>query len=226
MTDIGRVAARLEKEMRAAGSKERAEQAKRYLKSDLRFLGTSMPAIRKVIKGFSQDEADLTRDELIALVEELWSKPIFERRIGAVVLLEGRTELLKLKDLEVIERLIRESKTWALVDGLAVNVLGRFYLRDPRVGRTLRKWATDADFWVRRSSLIAYIRPLKEGRPSDEFARNADLMLEEKEFFIRKAIGWTLREMSKSRPAEVRAWIEPRAERASGVTLREARKYL
>ncbi|MEA2447730.1 MAG: hypothetical protein QOK47_1367, partial [Actinomycetota bacterium] len=58
------------------------------------------------------------------------------------------------------------------------------------------------------------------------FARNADLMLEEKEFFIRKAIGWVLREMSKRRPEEVRDWIEPRADRASGVTLREARKYL
>lgn len=224
--DPPKEAARLERELRAGGAPERAVQEKKYLKSDLRFFGTPMPYIRKTLKDFAKHHPELTRAELTALVEEMWSKPIFELRIGSVVLLETHTERLRSGDLALIERLIRESKTWALVDGLAVNVVGRYLLRDPRVERTLRRWATDEDFWVRRSSLIAYIRPLKEGRPFDGFGRNADLMLEEKEFFIRKAIGWALREMSKSRPDEVRAWIEPRADRASGVTLREARKYL
>ena len=57
-------------------------------------------------------------------------------------------------------------------------------------------------------------------------ARYADAMLDEREFFIRKAIGWVLRETSKRRPREVYDWLLPRARRASGVTMREATKYL
>jgi 3-methyladenine DNA glycosylase AlkD len=64
------------------------------------------------------------------------------------------------------------------------------------------------------------------GFPFEPFAARADAMLEETEFFIRKAIGWVLREMSKKRPEEVYEWIAPRTHRASGVTMREAVKYL
>jgi 3-methyladenine DNA glycosylase AlkD len=62
--------------------------------------------------------------------------------------------------------------------------------------------------------------------PLDRFGRYADAMLDEREFFIRKAIGWVLRETGKIRPDEVFAWLLPRAARASGVTIREAVKYL
>jgi 3-methyladenine DNA glycosylase AlkD len=84
----------------------------------------------------------------------------------------------------------------------------------------------DANFWVRRSALLTQLLPLKQGARFDTFAGYADAMLEEKEFFIRKAIGWVLRETSKRRTDEVYRWLLPRASRASGVPLREAIKYL
>jgi len=75
-------------------------------------------------------------------------------------------------------------------------------------------------------ALLETILPLKQGADFETFAGYADAMLEEKEFFIRKAIGWVLRDTGKRRPLEVYAWVLPRASRASGVTLREAVKYL
>ena len=85
----------------------------------------------------------------------------------------------------------------------------------------------DGDFWVRRSAMLALLIPLRQGEGDfDRFGRYADGMLEEKEFFIRKAIGWVLREVSKKRPELVFDWIAPRTHRASGVTMREAVKYL
>ena len=85
----------------------------------------------------------------------------------------------------------------------------------------------DDDFWVRRSAMLALLIPLRQGEGDfDRFARYANGMLEEKEFFIRKAIGWVLREVSKKRPEVVYDWIAPRTHRASGVTMREAVKYL
>lgn len=78
-----------------------------------------------------------------------------------------------------------------------------------------------------RPALLALLRPLRAGGGDfDRFAGYADRMLEEREFFIRKAIGWVLREVSKKRPQLVYDWLAPRISRASGVTLREAVKYL
>ena len=91
----------------------------------------------------------------------------------------------------------------------------------------LDRWATDADFWIRRSALLALLGPLRRGEGDfDRFSRYADAMLDEKEFFIRKAIGWVLRETAKTRPELVFDWLLPRAKRASGVTVREAVKPL
>jgi 3-methyladenine DNA glycosylase AlkD len=94
------------------------------------------------------------------------------------------------------------------------------------VRRTLDRWARDDDFWVRRASLLAELAPLKHGAPFEPFARRADALLEEREFFIRKAIGWVLRDTAKRRADEVFAWLAPRTDRVSGVTIREAVKYL
>ncbi len=80
---------------------------------------------------------------------------------------------------------------------------------------------------MRRSALLALLLPLRRGEGDFErFSRYADAMLDEREFFIRKAIGWVLREASKKQPDRVYAWLEPRAGRASGITVREAVKYL
>jgi 3-methyladenine DNA glycosylase AlkD len=216
----------LERDLRALGTPERAEGEKRYLKSDLDFLGVSVWGIRKVMKAFAEQHRDLPRDDVAALIEALWAKPVFERRMIAAMLLEEYVAVLEPSDLELIERLIRESKTWALVDVLSGDVVGEIILRNPEVAARLDAWAKDDDFWVRRSALLAQLLPLKHGASFRRFASYADAMLDEKEFFIRKAIGWVLRETAKRRPDEVYEWLAPRAHRSSGVTIREAVKYL
>jgi 3-methyladenine DNA glycosylase AlkD len=209
-----------------AGTPERASAEKRYLKSELAFLGTRMPDIRRVIRE-ATGRRGLAHDEAIELATVLWRAPVHERRMAAVMVLERSAAVLSADDLALIERLVRESGTWALVDGLATGVVGRIVEAD--AGPTapiLDRWATDGDFWVRRASLIAELRALRAGAPLDRFVARADPMLGEREFFIRKAIGWVLREAGRRRPSEVAAWLAPRTHRASGVTMREAVKYL
>jgi 3-methyladenine DNA glycosylase AlkD len=224
MPDAGSQAQRIELELRGKGSPERAEGEKQYLKSDLEFLGVTLADIRRVA-GEASGDPELDADGALRLAEELWRKPVFERRMAAAIILELHAGELRADALPVIERLIRESRTWALVDVLAGDVVGKMATR-LRIGRTLDRWARDDDFWVRRSSLLAELVPLKNGAPFEPFARRADALLDETEFFIRKAIGWGLRETSKKRPDEVYRWIAPRTHRASGVTMREAIKYL
>jgi 3-methyladenine DNA glycosylase AlkD len=212
----------IETELERAGDPERVEGEKRYLKSDMDFLGATLADIRRIAR---QAAKGLDRPGAVGLVEELWSAPTFERRMAAALILELHADELRSEDLKLIERLIRESRTWALVDALSGDVVGEMGLH-LRIRRTLDRWARDDDFWVRRSSLLAELTPLKHGASFEPFARRADVMLDESEFFIRKAIGWVLRETSKTRPDEVYRWIAPRTHRASGVTMREAVKYL
>jgi 3-methyladenine DNA glycosylase AlkD len=214
----------IEVRLRTLGTPERADGEKRYLKSSLDFLGVRVPDVRREVRAVARTIT--SHDELVSLVEDLWRKPVHERRLAAALLLGTRAELLGPRDLPLIERLVRESKTWALVDVLAGNVLGQILLAHPEAAGAIDSWAADPDFWIRRSALLSQGKPLKAGAPFDRFARYADPMLDEKEFFIRKAIGWVLRDTSKTRPDEVFEWLLPRASRASGVTMREAVKYL
>jgi 3-methyladenine DNA glycosylase AlkD len=216
----------LERRLREIGTPERAAGAQRYLKSDLEFLGATVPEIRRELRATTKAFGEITHPELVTLAEVLWSRPIHERRLAAVLLLARHAKLVGPDDLDLLLRLVRESRTWAYVDGLAGDAVGTLVLRHPNAAAALDAWARDDDFWVRRSALLAQLRPLRAGAELDRFGRYADAMLDEREFFIRKAIGWVLRETGKIRPDEVFAWLLPRAARASGVTIREAVKYL
>ena len=222
-----RLAIRIEGALRDGGDAGRAEHEKRYLRSELEHLGASVPAIRRIVKAELAAHGPLSHDELIDLVSALWARRVHECRMAAVELLELRHDLLRASDIELIERLLRESRTWALIDGLAASVVGDLVERYPELSETLDRWATDEDFWIRRSALLALLVPLREGQGDFErFGRYADAMLDEREFFIRKAIGWVLRDTAKKRPELVFEWLAPRAARASGVTIREAQKHL
>jgi 3-methyladenine DNA glycosylase AlkD len=113
------------------------------------------------------------------------------------------------------------------VDYLAVDVLGALVESDPAaLTPVMDRWSTDGDFWVRRASLLAELRPIRRGADANRFLERAESMLDEREFFVRKAIGWILRETGMRRPDVVVAWLAPRTHRASGITMREAIKYL
>jgi 3-methyladenine DNA glycosylase AlkD len=220
------IAADIERELRAAGQPARAVQEKRYLKSDRVHLGVGAPNTRRISKAsFRQDIGD--RAILLATIEMLWASDIFEMKAVAVEMLMLGDDLLLAADIRLVERFILDGKTWAIVDALAVAVAGGLVERFDSARDRLDAWSRHKDFWLRRASMLALLRPLRKGEGDwARFVGYADAMLEEREFFIRKAIGWVLREVSKKRPRLVADWIEPRAARASGVTLREARKYL
>jgi 3-methyladenine DNA glycosylase AlkD len=227
-SDAAALADALEAELRALGDPARAPQEQRYLKSSLVHLGTGMPAIRRTAVAFAKANPELDRAALLAVCEALWARGVHECRALAVELLDVRGALLVEADLSgVLERFLRESRTWALVDGLAASVAGPLVERFPSLAGTLDRWAADEDFWIRRSALLAELVALREGRGDfARFGRHADAMLEETEFFVRKAIGWVLRDTSRKNPGRVARWLLPRAARASGLTLREATKHL
>ena len=217
----------LEDALRDLGTPERAEQEKRYLKSALEHFGTTVPLLRRTVRQALREAPDLTRVELLRAVASLWSRPIHECHAAAVELLDHRVAMLEADDLALVEQLLRTANTWALVDPLAARVAGGLIERFPALAATLDRWSVDGDFWLRRASMLALLLPLRRGEGDFErFGRYADAMLDDREFFIRKAIGWVLREVARKRPAVVTGWLLPRATRASGLTFREGTRAL
>jgi 3-methyladenine DNA glycosylase AlkD len=221
--DLG---AEIERRLREAGTPVRAAAEQAYLKSSMEFAGVPLPESRRIVSDLTRGRG-LTRPDVLSVAEALWDRPLFECRRAAVLLLVAQVDDLLAGDAVLVERLIRQAGTWALVDDLAGTVMGALVERFGELGATLDRWASDDDFWVRRSALLALLRPLRRGAGDfDRFGRYADSMLEEREFFIRKAIGWVLRDTARRRPELVADWLAPRAARASGVTMREAVKPL
>ncbi len=217
----------LEAELAASGSNERAVNEKRYLKSELHHYGVSVPVIRRLARRFAREHKDVSKAELIGLTTEFWDRDVYELRKLAVNILAARVEDFDAGDVSFVEGLLRRSHTWALIDDLAMNVVGPMLTTVPEAVQIRLKWSKDDDFWVRRTAMLALLPRLRRGLDGwDEFAGYADAMLCEEEFFIRKAIGWVLREVSKHSPALVFEWTQTRAMTASSVTFREAVKYL
>jgi 3-methyladenine DNA glycosylase AlkD len=222
-------AGELDAALRAAAHPERSEREKAYLKSDLVHYGVSVPATRALAV---RSGRHLDHDALVALATELWDQPVdapvHERRLLGAELLKARVDVLVAADLPLLERLLGQSRTWALVDTIAPSVVGPLSERCPGdVAPWLDRWAADADFWLRRAALLAHLLPLRRGGGDwPRFTRYADPLLADREFFVRKAIGWVLRDTGRRRPDLVLEWVEPRVTRMSGVTLREAVKPL
>jgi 3-methyladenine DNA glycosylase AlkD len=218
----------LECELRAVGDRERAVGAKAYLKSDLEFIGVAAKPLRAVARAFLADHPEIDRQSLVELVQALWQRPVFELKAVAVALLERRPDDLFIGDLELVEDLLRRSHTWALVDWLCTKVAAPVVEREPETAAAvLERWSRDPDFWVRRASMLAQLPGFRAGGGDFElFASFASRMVGEKEFFIRKAIGWVLRDVSKKRPDLAYAFLLEHVDEVSGLTFREGSKYL
>ena len=238
----------LDTQLRELGTPKRAAGEKRYLKSALVFYGVTVPAVRKLAKQLMAGQlapASVPKAALLDLVRALWAPPqatgrksskavgsgtetaVHERRSLAITLLEARVDDLQVKDLRFVESLLRECEGWAHIDWLSAHVAGSLVRRFASAKKALDRWAKDESFWLRRSALLALLVDLRAGGGDFEhFARLAEPMLDEREFFIRKTIGWVLRDTSKKRPELVEAFVHAHLPRLSRLTLREAIRHL
>lgn len=209
MSDAGEfVDATLQRE----GSWDRAKADRARLGSNLRFYGSSVGAVRGTIRDAGRRYPSLTHDEVTALSSELWAVPVFERRLAAVVLLQSNVRLLNNADLTRIEGFVRGARLRALVDPLAVDVVGPMMegldaSSRARANIALDRWAGDRDIWLRRAAVMSPLRALRAGGGDwARFTRYAQTMLAESPDagddgnVIQEAISFVLGEVEKTRP--------------------------
>jgi len=205
----------------------RAAQEKRYLKSPFDFYGVSVPQIRRIAKEFRAGNRKTSKGALWGLCRTLWAGSFHEERALAIFLLDEYHALLDYSDMPSLETMLRQSVNWDQVDEISVHLVGAVLERDQRALEYLRKWSRDESFWMRRASLLSQLLPFRRGKGDRAlFYSLAREMMEEKEFFVRKAIGWVLREIARREPEEVFRFVVENKPRMSGVTLREALRRL
>jgi 3-methyladenine DNA glycosylase AlkD len=214
----------LEKRFRDDGNSVRAAKERAYLKSELRFHGVTASQLKQAVAELDRAQPEI---DLRATVDALYATDWFDLRSAGIALLDRRVDELRAADADWLLALARRSGNWAQVDWLATRILGPVVEAHPKLEAKLRRWARDSDFWVRRTALLALLLPLRRG--GGNFALFAELaapMLEEKEFFIRKAIGWVLREVAKKRPELTHGFLRQHRAKMSGLTFREGSRRL
>lgn len=226
-SEVAALVEQIDAALRQAARPERAEGERRYLKSDLTHWGAGVPATRAAVLAALPRRSRPDHDLVVGVTEALWAEPVHECRLAASMVLAIHVAALDGNDLPLLERLLREARTWALVDVLAPNVVGPIVAADAAAATVLDRWVADDDRWMRRAAVLALLVPLRAGGGDwDRFTRYADLLWGDREFFVRKALGWVLRDTARRRPDLVAEWLLPRAATASGVAIREAVKPL
>ncbi|MGA4541454.1 DNA alkylation repair protein [Uniformispora flossi] len=222
------VAEEIDTALIALSDPDRAKGTRAYLHSDLNHYGVPVPEVRRIVRAAGKTRPTLTHADLVAVTRTLWTPTVHETRLAACLWLEAHTDRLTLDDTALLAELIGESGTWALVDVLSGSVAARLLLREPRTEAVYRAWAAQEEMWLRRSGILAFMLGV---RSADTFPRwfpvlgeIAEPLLDDTRFFVRKALGWVLREASKKHPDAVLAWTAAHVDRISGLTLREAPK--
>jgi 3-methyladenine DNA glycosylase AlkD len=209
---------------RACPSSAKAMQ--KYMKTDMPFLGVKSAGQKEVFRGLKKEYRPSTPDEYAALVAGLWSLPHREEKYVAISAACGFREFIVPQSLAIYSRLIREGAWWDLVDGVAIHCVGvlvRGYRRELRP--IMESWIDDGCMWIRRSALLCQIghRADTDEQMLFEFCRRR---ASETEFFIRKAIGWALRDYSYAAPDSVARFLGDNSRVLSGLSRREGARVL
>jgi len=214
------------RQLRAVAVAADAEPMAAYMKHVQPFLGAKKPLRVPIVRDLAARFAPQSPRELRAHVDALWAGEFRESRSIALDLLWRWRAQSTLAELDWLVGLVRSAAWWDLVDELAVRPIGRLWeLHRDAVGRAADLWIDDADLWVRRVALIGQNR-LEASTDTARLFRYALARAHERDDFIRKAIGWALREHAHHDPATVRAFLAQHGAKLAPLSRREAAKHL
>jgi 3-methyladenine DNA glycosylase AlkD len=212
--------------LRELAEPERAPGMQAYMKSAMPFLGVRVPVVRSVVRDVAREHPPRGLEHLQAAATVLWREAtVREERYAAtgltgLPLARGRLELLPLH-----HEMIVTGAWWDHVDEVAHRVGATLLAHPDAVAPLLRTWARDDDRWLRRCAVISQLG-LRERTDVALLAEVVDANLADREFFVRKAIGWALREYARTDPEWVRAFVAARHDTLSPLSRREALKHL
>lgn len=213
--------------LKKAADPAKAPKMQAYMKSTMPYRGVSSPEQKAIWKAVFLAHPLSSSREWQEVALTLWREATFrEERYGAIALTSLRqyASHRTMDSIPMFEEMIVTGAWWDLVDAIAGRQLGDVLRAEPRdMSKLMRRWARDKDMWKRRSAILCQLT----------FKRETDLALlydciepnlADKEFFLRKAIGWALRQYAWTDPREVKRYVKANRERMSNLSAREALK--
>lgn len=200
-----------------------------YMKDQFAFLGIKTPVRRTATADLIRMQRGTTAVALLRSARLLWALPEREYQYVAVDLLARHVKRLTPQQLPGLFKLVQQKAWWDTVDALAAGVIGQIVLNsrgeNPDIQTAMDKALRSPNLWVRR---VAILHQLGWRRQTDaqRLFSYALACGHEKEFFIRKAIGWALRDYARHAPGEVRVFVRANQDKLSPLTVREAAKHL
>ncbi len=201
-----------------------AAQQKSYMKNHFEFLGIKAAERRSLQKPFLDKKYLPPKNQLPQLVKSLWTLPQREYQYFAQELVFAYQKRQEEKDIRLFEYMITHKSWWDTVDFIATNLVGNYFRKFPRQKEQfIHRWLASGNTWLQRTAILFQLK-YKTELDTRLLANCIHALHGSKEFFINKAIGWILREYSKTNPAWVRNFIAGTT--LPGLSKREAEKYL
>ncbi|WP_425836548.1 DNA alkylation repair protein [Streptomyces fractus] len=215
--------ARLPEVYGPAADPERAEQMRAYMKDVAPFLGLTSPVRRDLTKAVLDGTPRPDESDLTAVALRCWALPEREYAYFAIDYLRRHARHLTSGFLPVARELITTVPWWDTVDLLAAHTVGGLVAADPKLRADMDAWIGDEDLWVARTALLHQLR-YKAATDTDRLFAYCLRQSGHPDFFIRKAIGWALREYAKTDPDAVRSFVAAHRAALSPLSAREALK--
>jgi 3-methyladenine DNA glycosylase AlkD len=207
--------------LRAVGSPERAEREKAYQKSRWEHWGVPLPGMDAAIR---ETIGDLTQEEALSLCVRLWREPVWDLRIVSARILARKSIEPDDKVWAFVTERLADLDGWAVADNLA-SVGSRCLIAKPGRLDAVEGWIENPHLWTRRAALVLTLPWTKEKRDPERMLGWGVRLAEDRQWFIQKAIGWWLRELSKRDPQRVRRFLNDHDRKLTAVARREATKY-
>jgi len=198
-----------------------------YMKSTMPYLGVRVPAVRRLARTAEKARPPLDLDTHLATVAVLWDEARFrEERYAAAALLDtpAARRLRTPDQVPLLTHMIQTGAWWDHVDELSHRVGDLLVMHREPMSAIVRAWSAGDDIWLRRSAIICQLGA-KSATDLELLTDVIEAAQDEKEFFLRKAIGWALREYARTDPGWVRAFVDAHPN-LSGLSRREALKHL
>jgi 3-methyladenine DNA glycosylase AlkD len=197
---------------------------KKYMRDQFEYLGIKSPQFKALMKDFVAENGLPPLDELDVILRELWSLPQREFQYAATSLLGRLEKDLPGKFIKTIEYLLVAKSWWDTVDTISGGALGVHFRRFPDVReKYLAQWRASDNFWLRRATILFQLNYKKE----TDFDLLCEIIrenLNSKEFFINKAIGWSLRQYARVDQQAVKKFVK--STQLHPLSRREAMKHL
>jgi 3-methyladenine DNA glycosylase AlkD len=221
-TTVESAQTRLLQALRARADAKRAEWERAYQKSRWEHWGVPLPGMDAAIR---ETLGDLTQKEALSLCVRLWREPVWDLKIVAGRIMAGKAIEPNDRVWAFVTERLADLDGWAVADNLAMAG-SRCLVAEPGRLDAVEAWIESSHLWTRRAALVFTLPWTKEKRDPERMLGWAARLAEDRQWFIQKAVGWWLRELSKRDPKRVRRFLKEHGPKLTGVARREAAKYL